>query len=58
MTKKAKAQKPPDNDREQATAFRKAARELGCVDSEEQFQSALRKIARHKPRDEKIEPDK
>jgi hypothetical protein len=49
MTKKTQIQKTTDKDREQADAFRKAARDLGCTDSEEQFQGALRKIARHKP---------
>jgi hypothetical protein len=49
----AKAKKDShDSDREQAAAFRKAARDLGCTDSEEQFQDALRKIARHKPKDD------
>jgi hypothetical protein len=45
----AKAKKKSDeSDREQAAAFRKAARDLGCTDSEEQFQAALRKVAKHK----------
>jgi hypothetical protein len=39
----------PSEDREQAAAFRKAARELGAEATDEQFQGALRKIARHKP---------
>lgn len=34
----------PDN-KKQATAFRKAARELGCEDNQEQFRDASRKIA-------------
>jgi hypothetical protein len=34
--------------KEQAAAFRKAARELGADKSEERFQDALRKIAKHK----------
>jgi hypothetical protein len=38
----------PD-DRKQAAAFRKAARELGAEATDEQFQGALRKIAKHKP---------
>jgi hypothetical protein len=50
----AKAKKKSDeSDREQAAAFRKAARDLGCTDSEEQFQGVLRKIARQKPPDPK-----
>jgi hypothetical protein len=52
MAKKSQVKKA-ESERDQAAAFRKAARELGCDDSEEQFQGALRKIARHKPKDEK-----
>jgi hypothetical protein len=37
--------KPSD----QVRAFRKAARELGCDDSEERFKEALRAVAKHKP---------
>ena len=43
MTAKAKS-----DAKRQIAAFRKAARELGADDSEERFQDALRKIARHK----------
>ena len=43
MSKKIKTQ--PD-DKEQAAAFRKAARELGCDGNEDRFQGALRTIAR------------
>ena len=35
-------------DANQLKAFRKAAKELGADESEERFQDALRKIARHK----------
>lgn len=49
MTKAKK--KTADLDREQAAAFRKAARDLGCTDFEEQFQDALRKIAKHKTKE-------
>lgn len=41
--------KPDD----QAKAFRKAARELGCDSDEGQFQNALRTIAKAKPSPEK-----
>jgi len=56
MSKKIKTQ--PD-DREQAAAFRKAARELGADATDEQFQDALRKVAKHKPelRPEKTKKD-
>ena len=46
----AKKTKPKIDD--QVTAFRKAARELGCSDSEEAFQEALRAVA--KPRKQKL----
>ncbi len=39
----------PHTPADQAKVFRKAARELGCDDNEEQFQDALRKVAKHKP---------
>jgi hypothetical protein len=38
---------------DQVKAFRKAARELGCDESEERFQETLRALAKRKPqRDE------
>jgi hypothetical protein len=37
------------DDRKQAAAFRKAAREAGCDDNEKRFQSALRTVAKAKP---------
>ena len=33
----------------QADKFKEAARELGCDDSEERFEEALRKIGRKRP---------
>jgi len=42
----------PD-DRKQAAAFRKAAREIGADDNEERFQEALRTVAKAKPSPEK-----
>jgi hypothetical protein len=38
----------PD-DPTQAAAFRKAARELGCDESEDRFKDALRTVAKTKP---------
>ena len=35
-------------DKDQIASFRKAARELGCDESEERFQEALRTIAKQK----------
>jgi hypothetical protein len=42
--------KPKLDDKEQAKAFRRAARELGCDDNEERFTEVLRTIAKAKPR--------
>lgn len=42
----------------QSGRFKEAARELGCDDSEEAFDEALKKVARHKPKDEKAKPPK
>lgn len=39
----------------QGDKFIDAARALSCDESEERFGEALRKVARHKPRDEKPE---
>jgi hypothetical protein len=39
----------PHTPTDQAKAFRKAARELGCDESEDRFQGALRIIAKAKP---------
>lgn len=46
-----KAAKPNSND--QIRAFRKAARELGCADSEDRFKAALRTVGKAKPQPEK-----
>ena len=43
------AAKPKPDDKKQAAAFRKAARELGADASDQKFREALRKIAKHKP---------
>jgi chaperonin GroEL (HSP60 family) len=48
MDEKTKA-----NDRKQAAVFRKAARELGCDESEDRFRDALRTVAKAKPSPEK-----
>jgi hypothetical protein len=42
--------KPKPDDRAQSAAFRKAARELGCDDSEDRFKEALRTVAKAKPK--------
>ena len=39
----------PDTPADQAKAFRKAARELGCDDNEDRFKEALRTVAKAKP---------
>jgi hypothetical protein len=45
---------------DQVVAFRKTARDLGCDPSEEWFNAALKKLARHKPvgPEEKPKPKK
>jgi hypothetical protein len=43
--KKAKQNQSP---KDQVAAFRKAARELGCDESEERFQEALRAVGKQK----------
>jgi hypothetical protein len=48
MAKAKPKDQDQDQDQDQVKAFRKAARELGCDETEERFQNALRKIA--KPR--------
>jgi hypothetical protein len=44
------AKKMPDK---QLATFRKAARDLGCDDNEERFKSALRTVAKAKPKTKK-----
>lgn len=41
--------KQREEDKQQAAAFRKAARELECDPSENRFQKALRTVAKAKP---------
>ena len=45
-----KTKKSTDNDQIKGTVFRKAARELGCDESEERFQEKLRVVAKAKPK--------
>jgi hypothetical protein len=40
----------------QIAGFRKAARELGCDESEERFQDTLRELTKHKPKDASAAP--
>lgn len=37
------------DDKEQVKRFNQAVKELGADESEERFQDALRKVAKHKP---------
>jgi hypothetical protein len=48
----AKPKKNVESD-SQSDVFIDAARSLGCDESEERFDAALKKIARHKPPDKK-----
>lgn len=43
----------PETEKSQRQRFKEAARELGCNDSEEAFDEALRKAARQTPKAEK-----
>ena len=43
---------------DQVKAFRKAARELGCDESEERFQETLRALAKRKPQRDESEKTK
>ncbi len=47
FVKKSKEIQSP---KEQIAAFRKAARDLGCDESEDRFKKALRTIAKQKPK--------
>jgi len=47
------AAQPKPDDKKQAAAFRRAARELGCDNSEERFKEALRTVVNAKPSPEK-----
>ena len=48
MTKKTDAQ-PMGENKQQLAAFRKAAKELGADESEDQFKETLRTLAKAKP---------
>jgi hypothetical protein len=41
----------------QSERFKEAARELGCDESEERFDEALRKIGKAKPKPEPLDAD-
>lgn len=43
--------------KQQVRAFRKAARDLGTDESEANFDAALKKVARHKPKDDPMPTD-
>lgn len=47
--KNRQSQRIPTTNADQAKAFRKAARELGADPDDGRFQAALRKVAKHKP---------
>ena len=49
------AAQPKPDDKKQAAAFRRAARELGCDNSEERFKEALRTVVNAKPSPEIFE---
>ncbi len=46
---------PEEDAAAQSARFIEAARELGCEESPDAFEAAVRKVARHKPVEEKPE---
>lgn len=48
-----KAKKGTAGDPAQSARFIEAARELGCDESPDAFEAAVKKVARHKPVEEK-----
>ena len=51
-TKTAKAEKMTPE--QQRAAFEATARELGCDESPDAFEAAVKKVARHRPAAEKV----
>ncbi len=51
----AKAKKDTAADPEQSARFIEAARELGCDESPDAFEAAVKKVAQHKPVEQKLE---
>ena len=51
----ARAKKETAADPEQSARFIEAARELGCDESPDAFEAAVKKMARHKPVEENCE---
>lgn len=47
--------KPKEDSAAQSARFIEAARELGCDESPDAFEAAMKKVARHKPAEEKPE---
>jgi hypothetical protein len=52
------SKKPQSQPSDQGATFIRAARELGCDESEERFDAALKAVAKHKPTDEKTKARK
>ena len=52
----AKRPSPQSTPKRQVETFRKAAHKLGCDQSEERFQAALRTIAKAKPKPQPKQP--
>ena len=53
MTRKRITKSSSQADPEQSARFIEAARELGCDESPDAFEAAVKKVARHKPVKEK-----
>jgi len=54
-TKDTRSKKPNEAEA-QSARFIEAARELGCDESPDAFEAAVKKVARHKPVEEKATP--
>jgi hypothetical protein len=50
MTQAKNKAQPEDENKQQVAAFRKAARQLGCDETEDRFKDALRAVSKAKPR--------
>ena len=53
MTQKRTTKSSSRSDSEQSARFIEAARELGCNESPDAFEAAVKKVARHKPVEDK-----
>lgn len=55
MPRTTRPPSPPETAAAQSARFIEAARELGCDESPDAFEAAVKKVARHKPVEERPE---